>query len=1141
MFQRLHPVVALLLLVAALLTILPAANAQSTAGLSTPGTTAYVDPGFRKIGYVQDMQPPRTVVSAAYDQGSGAVVLCQRGDLGLGHVTRIEPGVGAAAPGRGPSALLQWSDWNPVCAVIDPAGGRIFVGTHSEPPRIIKFETGSGMQQPRRLSTLVLQPGETLGAGAVVDPTGEYAYFPTAAGLLKVALGVGDAPMTRIGITPGMGAVPVGLVDPATRHAFFAAAPRTVYKFSLGTGSALPTLLGTLTLDATESTPQAGVLDSAGGHAYIGMGWNRVVKVALGAGDALPTRVGAVDVPGGEFVGAVLDPDHPVAHFVRAASSYPNPHRITSVAIGAGSAPPSAIGDLSLPNTGSKPTRAVLLPGTRYLLATFADSVSKFDLGDGSGSPSLVSSGVINEDNGYTWLAGIDKKWGYAYYLNSDYFYGISSRLLKVRLGGPSDPPRRVGALMLDDADPMTRTLAVDEEGGYIYVGTNDDPARVLKIRIGEGDDPGEVVSEFSLLPADDYAWDIQVDQTHGHLYILAGGAQGWPPPSKVIKYSLGVGDAAPTRLGECVLNDDIWGAHLLLDPVGQQILIPCNSLSFLDNGMHVMKMGSGDNPPTYFGVTQEGVQFNYVSEWMRHFVDAAGRRAYLTLDDPSQTILKYDLGDGSSLPTFIGATPTAASSWAFGSRIGENWIFDQAEGKGYLSFNPDGSEGFPAMAKLHLGALNDPVSLEATIVHNGPDDIVDGGVHDATNGVAHYIARGWDGEILLVGTDEGQRSFLKGTRFTMPEWGAVTEMRFHSHEAAGNVRLALYDNGSPRRRVWESGVVANTADDADLVVPISSGTPAVLSLPAGTYWAAWQVDTRAAVPSYTAGAAGSGFTLTQFFGPMPPDLSNPDIVATNQNWTQYITYTPDDEAPASALLAQGATQVGGAMTGTYSASDTGGSGVATVRLFVKPPGGSWTNAGAVTGGAWSHTPAATGDAADGAYEFATVATDVAGNTEGAPTSADAVVLYNDAENSNYSVTYAGDGAAVFPMTASLNVGIEVAGATPPVTVTVSRATGDATPGAPFDAARLIDERLVITGALNGGTATLTWPPDPASDDGLVTPFDTVFRFESGSFADAHPVAAGASPIVVTGITGFSEWWAGTADARVGEWSLYGE
>lgn len=148
-------------------------------------------------------------------------------------------------------------------------------------------------------------------------------------------------------------------------------------------------------------------------------------------------------------------------------------------------------------------------------------------------------------------------------------------------------------------------------------------------------------------------------------------------------------------------------------------------------------------------------------------------------------------------------------------------------------------------------------------------------------------------GTIVRVGLT--QKSLVKATRFIMPEVGAITSARFYSHVAEGNVRLGIYDgDATTRTLLWQS---ASTVDDMNggwIEIPISSGSPPALTLGAGTYYLAWQIDTPAAVPSFTPGQPGDGFSLTLAYGPFPYALALGTPTAwttTAERWSGYVTY----------------------------------------------------------------------------------------------------------------------------------------------------------------------------------------------------------------------------------------------------------
>ena len=140
------------------------------------------------------------------------------------------------------------------------------------------------------------------------------------------------------------------------------------------------------------------------------------------------------------------------------------------------------------------------------------------------------------------------------------------------------------------------------------------------------------------------------------------------------------------------------------------------------------------------------------------------------------------------------------------------------------------------------------------------------------------------------------QKGFIKGTRLTLTNLAAVSNVVLFSHAAAGNVRLALYTNGPPKKLLWQSDVILNTASNAWLTAPISSGAPGNLVLLPGNYWLAWQVDTTYDVPSYTAGANGNGFYLSQAFGDFPASLTGEQISA--ETWSEYFDYAAATPGP---------------------------------------------------------------------------------------------------------------------------------------------------------------------------------------------------------------------------------------------------
>jgi hypothetical protein len=130
-------------------------------------------------------------------------------------------------------------------------------------------------------------------------------------------------------------------------------------------------------------------------------------------------------------------------------------------------------------------------------------------------------------------------------------------------------------------------------------------------------------------------------------------------------------------------------------------------------------------------------------------------------------------------------------------------------------------------------------------------------------------------------------KGYIKGTKL-VPGWTGdrdIDKVYFYAHDT-GNVRLAIYDNASPKNKLWESPSFTVYAGWNS--IDISSGTPTTLALTGGTtYWLCWQTDSVNDVPSYVAGAAGDGFYLAYDYGAYPSTISGETSSA--EKWAMYV------------------------------------------------------------------------------------------------------------------------------------------------------------------------------------------------------------------------------------------------------------
>lgn len=107
-------------------------------------------------------------------------------------------------------------------------------------------------------------------------------------------------------------------------------------------------------------------------------------------------------------------------------------------------------------------------------------------------------------------------------------------------------------------------------------------------------------------------------------------------------------------------------------------------------------------------------------------------------------------------------------------------------------------------------------------------------------------------------------------------------------------------------------------------------------------------------------------------------------------------TYVPDATPPTPATVSGPAMTTTSPIALTYSgASDTGGSGLKTVRLYVRKDNGSWSDSG-LSNTAPSGTFSYAAGAGDGVYYFATRAEDNAGNLSPAPSGGGSALVVLD-------------------------------------------------------------------------------------------------------------------------------------------------
>ncbi len=197
-------------------------------------------------------------------------------------------------------------------------------------------------------------------------------------------------------------------------------------------------------------------------------------------------------------------------------------------------------------------------------------------------------------------------------------------------------------------------------------------------------------------------------------------------------------------------------------------------------------------------------------------------------------------------------------------------------------------------LAKAIKVALGDGEALPLRTGSTGAE-----GVHcaviDPGSGVAFFGSANAPGNVIKI--SYSQKGYIKATRILLTEEAVVQSLHFYSHSASGDLRLAVYsEDGGERNLLWQSPMVANSAEDGWLTVPVSSGAPPGLNLAPGTYWLAHQTNSAADVAGYVAGATGDGFLVPSSFAAFPAVIPGISATLTSETWSEYLSYDPVSE-----------------------------------------------------------------------------------------------------------------------------------------------------------------------------------------------------------------------------------------------------
>ena len=317
-------------------------------------------------------------------------------------------------------ALILSGEGDLTSAVIDPSGEFAYFGTFSFPGRVVKVNLATF----EVVDVLTLESGEDQLRSAVIDPEGEFAYFGTLTSpgrVVKVDLSSFER-AGSITLESFEELLVSAVIDPAGQFAYFGTStfPGGVVKIDLSSFERVDSIM----LQAGEDLPATAVMDPAGDFAYFGTATfpGRVVRIDLASFE----RVGALVLESGEemLFTSVIDSAGEFAYF----GTSTNPGRVVKINL---------------------------------------SSLSRVDSMTLESGENALSSSVIDPSGEFA-------------------YFGTSTgpgQIIKTSL----PDLQRVDAVTLESGENGPSSAVIAADGSFAYFGTLDFPPRV--VRIGLQDD----------------------------------------------------------------------------------------------------------------------------------------------------------------------------------------------------------------------------------------------------------------------------------------------------------------------------------------------------------------------------------------------------------------------------------------------------------------------------------------------------------------------------------------------------------------------------------------------------------------------------------------------------------------------------
>ncbi len=541
-------------------------------------------------------------------------------------------------------------------AVIDKSNGFVYFGTgyqdadetyteFSKPGVIIRLSTTTAFTQSASLRF----PTEEGLFSAVIDATGEYAYFGTNS-KPGVVVKVRTSDNTRVAaltLESGEDQLYSAAIDNKNGYAYFGAntSPGKVVKVKLDDF----TRVDALELETDEDELRSAVLDEEAGFAYFGTRTKpgKIIKVQLSD----LTRVSTLTLNTGEdnLFSAVIDPDKGYAYFGTETS-------------------PGIVVQIKLSDF-TRNTARELEPGERYLTSAVIDTtgevsyayfgtrttpgyVVKLKLNDMTRVGSLKLSGQGLEN---LLSAVIDPEENRAYFGTAPESGRGNGRVVEVRLSDIGNENQGyVGNIELQSGEDPLTSAVINTTTGYAFFGTGNqgEPGKVVKIKL-------DTLTRESSLRLDKGAynfWSAVIDTTNGFAYFGT-----WSQPGVVAKVRL----ADFTRVGVLTLENGEQGLRSAVIDTANGLayfgtytspgkVVKVNLATFMRES--ALTLASGDNNLTSAVIDTSGAKIygyfgTYTSPGRVVKVDLTTmqRAAALTLDSgqDSLTSAAIDLSTG--------------------------------------------------------------------------------------------------------------------------------------------------------------------------------------------------------------------------------------------------------------------------------------------------------------------------------------------------------------------------------------------------------------------------------------------------------------------------------------------------------------